>query len=238
MTLLALSMFSYGQAKDMQKHLSLTQDLVSKGKHEEALNRFIWFHKHALEHEPSMYGVRLSFALSYWKNLGDIYPPALKALIKIRDENENLLQQGKGDKHLFHDVISINRTLDQSEKSIDLFERISKIDKKLTNECWGMIKDYILEIKRYDIAQRHIKDVTKEFVGVKEEYDSNVKLYKDPQIGGAEFKRYNENNFIDQVKKLVDLALALKDRKSAMFIRDSAIQVLDDERLKNLISSQ
>jgi len=64
----------------MQKYLSDTQQMVREGRYQEALERFVWFHDHALEHEPSaMYGVRLSFALSYWKSLGDVYPPAMTA---------------------------------------------------------------------------------------------------------------------------------------------------------------
>jgi len=208
---------------DMQQYLSVTQDLVSEGKHQKALDRFIWFHENALEHDPAMYGVRLSFALRYWKDLGEVYPPALEALVKIRDEKEKQLQLGKGDK---------------SEKSIELFELISKTSVTLADEYWDMIKDYVLESKRYDIAQKYITDMTKEFNVIKAEYDSNVKLYKDPQFERADFRSYNENNFVEKITKLVELALALEDRKSAIFLRDSAIRVLDDKRLKSIISNQ
>jgi len=192
---------------DMQQYLSVTQDLVSEGKHQKALDRFIWFHKNALEHDPAMYGVRLSFALRYWKDLGEVYPPALEALVKIRDEKEKQLQLGKGDKYLFHDVISVNRTLGQPEKSIELFELISKTSVTLADEYWDMIKDYVLESKRYDIAQKYITDMTKEFNVIKAEYDSNVKLYKDPQSERADFRSYNENNFVEKITKLVELYL-------------------------------
>jgi len=78
-------------------------------KKEEALERFIWFHEHALEHDQSMYGVRLSFALSYWKSLGESYPPAQKALVKTRDDKAKLIREGRGSKNLFHDVMALNR---------------------------------------------------------------------------------------------------------------------------------
>ena len=42
-----------------------------------------------------MYGVRLSFALSYWEQLGEVYPPALTALKKTRDDKTALLLDGK-----------------------------------------------------------------------------------------------------------------------------------------------
>jgi len=62
----------------MQVYLNETNKMVKKGQYKEALQRFIWFNEHALEYDESMTGVRLSFALGYWKELGDIYPPALK----------------------------------------------------------------------------------------------------------------------------------------------------------------
>jgi len=77
------------RGENMQKYLSDTQQMVREGRYQEALERFVWFHDHALEHEPSaMYGVRLSFALSYWKSLGDVYPPAMTALVEMRNRKE------------------------------------------------------------------------------------------------------------------------------------------------------
>jgi hypothetical protein len=51
-------------------------DLVRRGAHAEALKKYRWFHENALAHDPDMRGVRRSFALRYWAQLGDIYPPA------------------------------------------------------------------------------------------------------------------------------------------------------------------
>jgi len=232
---LVLTSLTSSYAEDMQKYLSATQNLVKEGKHEEALERFIWFHGHALEHDESMYGVRLSFALSYWKNLGETYPPALKAFIKMRDDKENRIRDGKGDSSLFHDVLALNRTLEDPKKSVALFEFVSKKQPAKSSEYWGFAKDVILEQKRYDIARKYIKDVGTEFANVNEMYDHNVTLYKNPQIGGERFKKYNENNFVSEVHKLIDLALALGDREAAIKIRDSALDVIDDERLKNLV---
>ena len=125
-------------AEDMRKYLNDTQTLVRDGKHEEALERFIWFHYHALEHQPSMYGVRLSFALSYWKQLGDVYPPALTALKITRDYKTDLFVQNKGNRNLFHDVMALNRTLGQDIKTVDLFRTLDIDQADLAKECWDV----------------------------------------------------------------------------------------------------
>jgi hypothetical protein len=79
---IAISITSFGQ--DMQKYLSETQEMVTQKKYKEALERYIWFQDHALENDQAMTGVRLSFALSNWKSLADIYPPAMTALKEMR----------------------------------------------------------------------------------------------------------------------------------------------------------
>lgn len=233
--ILALAFIGSVYAEDMQKYLQETQVLVAQGKHEEALKRFIWFHEHALEHDKSMYGVRLSFALSYWKDLGESYPPAMEALVKMRDDNAKSLRENKGNKNLFHDVMALNRTLDEPEKTVDLFEFISKGDPERAVEYWSIAKDPILEQKRYDLAQKYIKDIEAEFLEIKEMYERNVALCDNPQFGGARFKKFNENHFVAEVQKLVELALALNKRDAAIGVRDSALAVLDDERFKGLI---
>src|SRR5687767_3976644 len=55
-------------------------------KFEQALAKHVWYHRNALKHQPAQSGVRLSFALSYWKGLADAYQPAFAKLIEVRDE--------------------------------------------------------------------------------------------------------------------------------------------------------
>ena len=54
---------------DPQQILHEAQGDFKEQRYKDALAKHIWFHDHALEYQPSMYGVRLSFALSYWKQL-------------------------------------------------------------------------------------------------------------------------------------------------------------------------
>jgi hypothetical protein len=92
-------------AEDMQKHLSDTQMMVRQGMYQEALDRFVWFHDHALEHNYGMYGVRLSFALMYWKELGKVYLQAMQALKETRDHKTDQILNSDGNYELFNDVV-------------------------------------------------------------------------------------------------------------------------------------
>lgn len=108
---------------------------ADEGRHEEALREFIWFHHHALETEPSLRGVRLSYALRDWVALASRYPPALVALEQIRDAKSNALLNGDGDLDTFRDVEAINRDLDSVPRTYALFAQIAAANPALAQQC-------------------------------------------------------------------------------------------------------
>lgn len=221
-------------ADDMQKYLSETQKLIKEGKHEEALDRCLWFHQHALEHAPSMYGVRLSFALSYWKRLGEAYPPALVALQKIRDDDTGLIADGKGTKALFHDVAAINRTLREPGKTVELFQKLDQKQDPLAKPGWNLAKEAALQMKAYDLIKKYMPDLVAEFATIKAAYERDVAMYGKRNFG-AQFKTYNENSFIEKTTQLIELALATDNPTAAKAIQEKALATLDDPRLRNAI---
>jgi hypothetical protein len=227
----------HAHGEDMQKYLSDTQDLVRQGKNHEALERFLWFHDHALEHEPAMYGVRLSFALSYWKELADAYPPALAAMKKTRDDKTAILENKKGSPSLFHDVMSLNRTLKDDGKTIDLFRELDQEQKDLATQCWDMAKDAIIKTKAYDLAKKYIGNPVREFGKVKEVYDQHSEMYGGKNFGES-FKAWNENHLVEESLRLIDLSLALDDPKAAKEIQKMAFAIVADYRLRDAIPGE
>src|SRR6478736_6608154 len=73
-----------------------------------ALAKILWFHEHALEYDPHLSAVRLSFAVGSWKHLADVFPPALLALQLTRDEAEAGLRQDQQSFPLFAEVAALN----------------------------------------------------------------------------------------------------------------------------------
>jgi len=233
MAIVRVAMTSRGE--DMQKYLSDTQKMARQGKHQEALERFLWFHDHALEHEPAMYGVRLSFALDYWKSLADVYPPAKSALVETRDHKEETVLNQEGNAALFHDVVALNRTLGEDERTVELFETIDRDSPDTARQYWDVAKDAVIEAMRYDLVRKYIGNPSREFIKVKAMYDHDTTLYDDPRIGGDQFKAYNENNLVEESLKLIKVALALDDMQAAKDIQKKALTVVQDYRLRDAV---
>jgi len=89
------------------------RELAERGAYGGALTKYLWFHENALQHDPSLYGVRRSYALREWAQLGDVFPPARAMLESVRDKKATALREGLLDRELFRDVASIDETLSQ-----------------------------------------------------------------------------------------------------------------------------
>jgi hypothetical protein len=129
-----------------------------EGKYEEALSEYIWFHDHALAEQPSLYGVRLSFALSYWKELAEVYPPALVALREVRDNKVRRLNAGELDRELFHDAEAINQYLGASSDTARLFESLDNNHPEFAKACGNLALEALVEAGRFHLAAKYIPD--------------------------------------------------------------------------------
>ena len=114
---------------------------ANEGLYDKALECHLWFHEHALEYEPAFYGVRLSFALSSWLELGKKYPPALTALMAVRDRSSTKLYHGDPCDDLFHDVVALNNILGADDATFTMFEYFEKIDPTLASRRFRFLID-------------------------------------------------------------------------------------------------
>jgi hypothetical protein len=140
---------------DPRARLQRGLESAAAGRYEDALRDYIWFHEHALEHEPSLYGVRLSFALWYWIELANEYPEARTALKRIRDEKTARLLSGDTNRDLFHDVESINERLENEEATYELFAALDKTNPDFAGTCADLAIPAIVKAEDFEMARRY-----------------------------------------------------------------------------------
>jgi hypothetical protein len=139
---------AYSQAKAFAK----------EGRYADALDRHEWFHQNALIHEPAMYGVRLSFALSSWAKLGKKYPPAMTSMLRERDQAIEDVIAGNNLLDSFHEAVSINRALNLGEASLDLFRRVEELHPESAENCFRRIEDLAFA-NDADLFLRYTRDL-------------------------------------------------------------------------------
>ena len=144
----------------MNPHDRLQNALTAakEGRYEEALREYVWFHNHALELEPALYGVRLSFALAYWVELAQDYPAARTRLEEIRDRKIQTLLSGQGNRETFHDVSSINYYLADESLTARVFAQLDGDCASLAKQCSDTALPALVNAKRFELARRYVTD--------------------------------------------------------------------------------
>lgn len=127
-----------------------------EGRYADALAKHVWYHEHALEHEPAQYGVRLSFALMYWKELAEKYPPALDAMRAARDRAEAKIGEGKAGFGAFHDYQSLNENLDEEQRTLDRFLELRQEAPEVAEQAYRIVEPLLIKAEQYAICGEYV----------------------------------------------------------------------------------
>lgn len=188
---------------DPEKVLARARHHRLQEDYEKALQDLLWFHDHALEHKPALYGVRLSFALQEWIFLGEKYPNAIKALIQIRDQKTTQMKNGNGTPEVFHDVQSINRYLNESEKTVDLIKDMCDADFEMAKRCYDLAKSDLIASEEFELCNR-LMDVPMFIVrDLKALLNKNIDIYKTSAWGDETHLDWTIHYFLDEVESVL-----------------------------------
>lgn len=187
---------------------------TAAGRFPEALAKHVWYHKNALRYEPNAKGVRMSFALGYWAELAEKYPPALKKMIAYRDDAEETVRDHVHDLNIgtdaFIDAFGFNRVLQEPKKTVDLFKWVHSKNSSLAKRVFHVAEPDLVSSREYTLCGQYIEPDAA--------YQRIVQTYttmKQPFPGGAAFEKMRmdiaHKTFSNKAATLVAL-LALNNR--------------------------
>ena len=234
MLMIAMSMCSCQPKDDGHLALDDARRLAGQGDYEGALAKHVWFHDNALTVRSSYYGVRLSFALSAWVELGKKYPKALEKLSSIRDEKTSRLLSGEAKKELFHDVESINQHLGETKSTVELFKRIEAVDPDFAGRIYDIASEALLQAREYALAKKYLGDPTNRLATAKRNLEEGMAFVKTGKNGDAT-RRAFESIFTDEVVRLITLLKETDENAGARNIQTEALKTLDSDAIRNAI---
>jgi len=169
---------------EAQLALDDARKFAASGEYAKALERHEWFHANARKISPSMGGVRLSFALSDWVDLGAKYPPALDSLKKVRDAGTKALLSGDGTWDLFHDVRSINSKLSKAGNAgtvdtLQLFKQLDASQPDLAKRCFGLVVEDLIATNEAELFVKHAGDLKSFLAQNVERHVKNAAYHKE-----------------------------------------------------------
>jgi len=146
---------------DVQRRLHEAHAAARAGRYEEALDGYIWFHENS-EDVPGLGGVRLSFALRYWVDLGRVYPPARTALEEIRNRKTKNILSGFRDIASFHDIVAINKHLGSERETYELFVTLNSSSPALASNYSSLALPAIINSGDFHLARQFLPSPTDE----------------------------------------------------------------------------
>jgi hypothetical protein len=195
--------------------------LMQQGRYAESLQKHLWFHDHALEHQRAVAGVRLSFALRYWLELAACYPEAMQALIAVRDRKAQALTDGKGSFGLFHDVAAINGYLHEEPETVALFTRLHQADPGLARRCYHVAEKFLVAHGEYEVCVAYLPDPIAKFEEIRGLRQVQLDLAgENPALGQSGLGDYAEVRFAEAVRRLITILAGAGRRQDAERVRE------------------
>jgi hypothetical protein len=227
---------------------------MEQHKYEESLQRHLWHFNHTAEFGDSYQSVvRLTSGLSDWEELGRRYPKAKQALMEIRDSRTQQLASGQGYSEMLHEVQAINHELLDDDATVALIKTIHAKDPKLTGQNYFWMEDLLLQKGEYDLLLDCMGDPQAHFESARRGFEMQIQSQQRmeemrkqhpvpaPRFPGSAFTppdmgQLATNNFIGEVHKLIEILVGADRKTDAEKIRDQAVAILDDPRLKSAVS--
>jgi hypothetical protein len=175
------------------------------GRYETALAKFLWFHHHALKYDQALTGVRLSFALGSWYDLAQVYPPALEALTKTRDDALVDLKRNADSKtafEAFSDFESINRQLGEESWTARVFADLLDTKHPTTAQrLYHVARPALLRAKEYQLCGKYLRP-EEDWLSAAHIYQLNKRF---AEQGMPELTEFSEKSFTNEVATLLAL---------------------------------
>lgn len=221
-------------AKERYKN---AQEAARDGRYEEALREHIWFHDHALAEQSSLYGVRLSYALADWVELGKVYPPALAALQAVRDAKAVSLQNGDGNRALFHDVESINDSLTEHESTYQLFVQLLKVNPTMAKGCADLALPSIVRAKDFVLARTLIEDPERAVQKWSRVLNEDVADLAHEPPRKAPLQEAYVHFYAQRIRELLAVLVGVGDLALAESIRKTALTSIESSSVRDAVDA-
>jgi type II secretory pathway pseudopilin PulG len=248
-----------GEKPDFQNILNSAKSLMDEGSYEEALQRYLWYFDHS-RNDAGQRGVRISFALSDWIEIGRRYPKAKQALIEIRDGDAQKFSDGEGYSELFQEIAGINQYLGDGDATLALFKAIEQRDSQLAGQCFLFAEDLLVQKGEYETCRKYMGDPQTTFERIRQSWQQMKKFEEQNTARNEEQRKrieemaktnsvfahlpffptpppFADKHFIEQTRQLIEILVATGGQLDAKRIQGEALVILNAPELQSAVSN-
>ncbi|HTD03970.1 hypothetical protein [Undibacterium sp.] len=202
-----------------------------------ALELYEWFFDHAMDDGSSgYYGVRLSYCLDEWAQLGRVFELARTKLEQRRAQSIQELERTR-DARKFHDFVAICRYTDAMGLAIDTFLECRNSDRELAKDMFLFIKDDLAAAGQWEVCSAYIENADDAYVTALMKLDNSLEFsQKHPERGGGEFELHVKGAYVKNVTYLVTVLTHTHRTDEAQRICQRANKDMQERGLKEFLS--
>jgi hypothetical protein len=210
--------------------LEARQD-AEAGRYQIALSKHIWFHAHALAHQRALYGVRLSFALAYWRHLAQVFPPALTALKQTRDDAMARLHAPGDLTSTFHDLVALNDIFGEHLGTVEAFKELDRTNPCAARRVYQTAEPSLIRASEHSLCGKYLEP--------KECLSRAIESYhfRRSVEASSTFRELSASRFERDMATLVALLIRNERGDEAKEIAELATKTLDSDRFRERLSS-
>ena len=209
---------------------------AAAGNYEKAVDLYEYFFNHALdENDGSYYGVRLSYCLAEWAEIGTSFPPATVRLNELKNQSlGSFLSESSPER--FHEYMAICRYISDRSEPVEKFVEIFNADKAKADLIVRFIWDDLVDSKLWNICKCYVEKPEENYASIIRKLDAMRETYeKDKEFFGDRFVTSMNKSFIKSVTNLLNI-LRHCDQPIALDTIASRIESdLADRKLMNLM---
>ena len=222
---------------DPRESLERARIAQFEGRYDDALREHLWFHENALAVDPALYGVRLSFALSDWAQLAQIYQPALNALLQTRDMKRDALLHGTEVRALFHDLASINQYLRQERETYELFRHLDATTPTFAADCAPFAIDVMLEVGDFELAAKYLPAPEEILLNASDSLNEHVKRFRKKPTRRAPVLKALTSIYLNGVRNCLEMLKGTKHHDLLDAAREMAVALVEDRAIRARVRS-
>lgn len=213
-------------SQELQITLQEARSLAQNGEFAEALEKHVWYHENS--RGTSHAGVRLSFALNDWKQLGERFPAAKEMLASLRDQAAKAALSDSPNPLAVSEVIAIDRTMENAKRSVEFINTLAEKHPAAAKASYWYIRDLLMENREYALCRHLAPEPEAEFKNVREAWHQsegfppNVK----PTVRQLQVRR---------LRQLIELLVATGDEDWARKFQERAVELTKDKSLESAL---
>ena len=214
------------------------RDAALEGNYTLALSDYEWFHEHALADDPALRGVRRSFALSYWAELGSQFLPARTALIQLREKKINALLADAKDAGVFGDLVAIDHYLEDEPATYRVFLALRERDPQFAHDCSRIALPAIVSARDFQLARSYIPDPEAAIATLLDSFnEAAARAEKLPEKRRRKMRLEGETaNFVSDVKLVLEVVSHADGSELYASLFRAALSGLSSDALRKRIS--